>query len=107
MKNTKTYEYDGKKYKFNHQKFSNLLDELAISQNKKTTSISFLMTMEEKLYVSGSTIKSWKYENNSPSTLKMVETLANLFCLKKTDLLIEMDGNPLPSPIGWQGCREG
>lgn len=92
MNDKKTYKYNDKKYKFNHQKFSNLLDELASSKNKKRTSASFLMYMVEKLNydVCESTIKSWKYGSNSPSTLEMVEKVAGVFGLTQTDLLIEI-----------------
>lgn len=50
------------------------------------------MYIVEKLNydVCESTIKSWKYGNNSPSTLETVEKVANIFGLNQTDLLIEI-----------------
>lgn len=92
MNNKKIYNYNDKKYKFNYQRFSNLLDELSSSQNKKPTSTSFLMYMEEKLndVVRASTIKGWKCGKNSPATIETVEKVANIFGLNQTDLLIEI-----------------
>lgn len=86
----KVYEYDGKKYIFNHKKFIELTDSLRKRKNASKLSVFFDYAVGLK--ISEKTAENWYKEKNSPDNIEKIKDVAKYLQLTSfEDLLIEIE----------------